>query len=322
MSKCQKIDMTNCDTVNRFARSYWLEQTQKDQKAGLIEAESCYRALMTLPMIKAFGAHAPRPWQQRIIALTRTLPETWLGRRLALWLRKPVLKSLGQQPVDLELLGFRMRLLPFDNVSEKRVMFTPQFFDSAELALLRQRIQPGFQFVDVGANAGLYSLFVAARTGPDARILAIDPQPAMLERLETNIVLNGFTSIQVAPVAVSDQDGVLEFHLNAKNRGGASINATGGEVLRVPCRLLLALMDEAGITQPDAMKIDIEGAEDLVFGHFLATAPRSRWPKLLFMERNSAKWRHDVLAFALAQGYRELTPGRMNVILELSETAP
>lgn len=276
---------------------------------------------MTAPLIKSFGAHAPRPWQRQVIDLTRRLPETWLGRRLALWLRKPVLKAIGTQPVDLELLGFRMRLLPFDNVSEKRVMFTPQFFDSAELALLRRRICPGFQFVDVGANAGLYSLFVAARTGDNARILAIDPQPAMLERLETNILLNAFTTITVAPVAVADREGELEFHLDTGNRGGASLNATGGEVLRVKCRPLLSLMDEAGIDQPDAMKIDIEGAEDMVLGYFLETAPRSRWPKLLFMERNSAKWQTDILSLAIAQGYRELSPGRMNVILELNETA-
>lgn len=276
---------------------------------------------MNPALVKTFGAHALSPWQMQVVDITRRLPETWLGRRLALWLRKPVLKTIGQQPVDLELLGFRMRLLPFDNVSEKRVMFTPQFFDSAELALLRTRIKPGFQFVDVGANAGLYSLFVAARTGNDARILAIDPQPAMLERLETNILLNHFTTIKVAPVAVADQDGELEFHLDDSNRGGASLRGTGSNVLRVTCRPLLALMDEAGIMQPDAMKIDIEGAEDMVLGYFLDTAPRARWPKLLFMERNSTKWRRDVLSLALDKGYRELTPGRMNVILELIEAA-
>jgi hypothetical protein len=80
-------------------------------------------------------------------------------------------------------------------------------------------------------------------------------------------------------------------------------------------------MDEARIDQPDAMKIDIEGAEDMVLGYFLETAPHSRWPKLLFMERNSAKWKTDILSLAIAQGYRELSPGRMNVILELNETA-
>lgn len=264
-----------------------------------------------------FGTFAPRPWQATLMAFTQHLPETWLGRRLALWLRKPVLLTLGEQPADVDRLGFRLRLVTHDNVSERRVLFTPQFFDSAELAVLRNRIRPGFRFIDVGANAGLYSLFVATRAGLEANIVAVEPQPAMLERLHTNIALNGFTTIHVAPIALADRDGSITLHLSADNRGQASVANTSGEAVEVPCRTLLSLMDTRGMQQADAMKIDIEGAEDIVLGAFFATAPRERWPRLIFMERNSTKWKTDILALCLASGYRELAPGRMNVILEL-----
>ncbi len=265
----------------------------------------------------AFGTYAPAVWQRGIIALTRQLPENWWGRRLALWLRKPVLLSLGDRPVDLAVLGFRMRLVPHDNVSEKRVLATPQFFDSAELALLQTRLHPAFRMVDIGANAGLYSLFVAARTGPDARILAIEAQPEMQQRLARNIALNGFMTIHQANCAVADREGTITFHLSADNRGQASlIPEKTGAALTVPCWPLLALMDAAGIVTPDALKIDIEGAEDLVLGHFLRTAPPDRWPHLIFMERNTDRWREDLLALCHASGYRELAPGRMNMILE------
>lgn len=265
----------------------------------------------------AFGAYAPALWQRGIIALTRRLPENWWGRRLALWLRKPVLMALDKRPVDLCLLGFRMRLVPHDNVCEKRVLTTPQFFDSAELSLLQTRIHPAFRMVDIGANAGLYSLFVAARTGPDARILAIEAQPEMQRRLALNIALNGFTTIRQANCAVADREGTITFHLSDDNRGQASLTpeTPGSCTLTVPCRSLLALMDEAGIVRPDALKIDIEGAEDIVLGHFLRMAPPDRWPRLLFMERNTTRWREDLLALCLAAGYQELTPGRMNMIL-------
>jgi hypothetical protein len=146
------------------------------------------------------------------IKLTRGLPETWLGRRLALWLRKPVIKSLGQHPVDIEVLGAKMRLFTHDNVSEKRVLFTPQFFDATEIALLRQMVHHGFQFADVGANAGIYSLAVAAMAGAQAKIVAVEPQPQMLERLRTNIALNSFTQIHVAPCAVGDGVGEITLH--------------------------------------------------------------------------------------------------------------
>ena len=276
-----------------------------------------------LPSPAPFGAYAPASWQYGIIRLTRKLPETWLGRRVALWLRKPVLISLSKKPMDLNLLGFKMRLNPFDNVSERRVMFTPQFFDSEELNLLRSRIHEGFQFLDVGANAGIYALFVAARAGLHARIVAVEPQPVMLERLRTNIALNNFTTIAVAPLAVGDKDGTITLNLSDTNRGQASI-AAGSETskggVEVPCRTLLSLMDTRGITQADAMKIDIEGVEDIALYAFFAEAPRNRWPRLIFIERNSTKWQRDVLSLCLSIGYREKSDGRMNAILELTET--
>ena len=75
-----------------------------------------------------------------------------------------------EEPVDIETLGARMRLHPYNNVSEKRVLFTPQFFDPEELAILRGRVRDGFTFVDVGANIGAYALFVGVLAGPAGRI--------------------------------------------------------------------------------------------------------------------------------------------------------
>lgn len=264
-----------------------------------------------------FGTHTPHAWQNALMAITQKLPETWLGRRFALWLRKPVLITLGDHPADVERLGYKLRLVPHDNVSEKRVLFTPQFFDSDELALLKQRISPGFRFLDIGANAGLYALYVAARAGAEANIVAVEPQPAMLERLHTNIALNNFSTIHVAPIALADRDGSITLHLSKNNRGQASVAATEGEAVEVPCRTLLSLMDTRGMQQADAMKIDIEGAEDIVLNTFFATAPQERWPKIIFIERNAKRWKTDVLQMLLDKGYRETNPGRMNVILEL-----
>ncbi|MDJ0931990.1 hypothetical protein [Breoghania sp.] len=73
-----------------------------------------------------------------------------------------------------------MRLYPFANVCERRVLFTPQFFDAEERALLADHIRDDMIFVDVGANVGIYSLFVAGLVGPEARIIAVELQPLAL----------------------------------------------------------------------------------------------------------------------------------------------
>jgi FkbM family methyltransferase len=267
--------------------------------------------------LSPFGTYALPAWQHKLTVLTRRLPETWLGRRLALWLRKPVIRAVKDNPVDTSVLGFRMRLRLHDNVSEKRILFTPQFFDAAELALLKTRARSGFCLLDIGANAGIYSLFVASCCKDEAQIIAIEPQPVMLQRLRENISLNGFNSISVKPIALSDQLGEITFHLSTDNRGQASLSGTG-EAITVPTQTLLSVMDEAGMGRADALKIDIEGAEALVLSAFFSSAPRSRWPLLVFIERNNNKWSEDIVGRMHSLGYRERSGGRMNVILELA----
>src|SRR3712207_8765815 len=66
---------------------------------------------------------------------------------------------IGQPP--------RSTLFPYttlfrsNNISEKKVLFTPQFFDPEELGILKSRLKDAFTFIDVGANIGAYSLSVA-----------------------------------------------------------------------------------------------------------------------------------------------------------------
>ncbi len=103
---------------------------------------------------------------------TRAAGPGWLSRRMAFVLRRAAIASLSRQPVDVEALGARMRLHPYGNVCEKRILFTPQFFDPDELSYIRRRMEakraaagPGFVFLDIGANIGGYSLFVAAHAG-------------------------------------------------------------------------------------------------------------------------------------------------------------
>ena len=130
-----------------------------------------------MPDTKPFGAFAPAGLVARILEKTRAAADSWLAKRIAFLLRRIALKRLRGAPVDIETYGARMRLLPYNNVCEKRVLFTPQFFDPLERQILEARIRDGFVFVDIGANIGAYSLFVAMHAGASARILAVEPQP-------------------------------------------------------------------------------------------------------------------------------------------------
>ena len=225
----------------------------------------------------AFGALAPNWLDRAIMAMTKPLPDTRAGLRLAILLRRAVTMRLAYPDgaLDVERWGLRMRLHPRDNGCEKNLLFTPRMYEPEELAELESQIARAkangrpFTFVDVGANVGLFSLFVASRAGREARILAIEPEPGNLRRLEFNIRANPGVPITIIPKALSDEAGVVAVELDRRDRGGTrtmKIDQAGApaETVRVPSQTLSDVLAGQGIDAIDALKIDVEGLEDVI----------------------------------------------------------
>jgi FkbM family methyltransferase len=279
--------------------------------------------LPTTNDLTAFGRYAPGELMRRIIATTRRCPTSWSGKRRAFFLRGVALRLLRGGPVDVESLGVRWRLYPYNNVCEKRILFTPQYFDEPERELLRSRLRPDFVFIDIGANIGGYALFVAGLAGPRARILAIEPQPEIFERLVYNIAQNPFANVKSLNCAVADRDGEITLFVAAGNRGETSMRIVnsdaGGVEIRAPAKTLKSIVRDEGFQRIDAIKLDVEGAEDLIFEPFLRDAPRALWPRLLLMEHSHGKWAVDLPRILADSGYRETLRTHQNVAYELAE---
>jgi FkbM family methyltransferase len=267
-----------------------------------------------------FGRHAPGALLRRMLRWTRSAGHSWLSQRRAFLLRGICVKALAGKPVDVVSLGAKMRLYPFNNVCEKRILFTPQYFDEPEREFLKSRITKDFVFIDVGANVGGYALYVAAHAGPLARILAIEPQPDIFERLIYNIRQNPLATIKAMDCALADEDGEITLFLSSHNRGESSVRIVSAEAdgtrIRVPARTLKGVVDAEGYTRIDAMKIDVEGAEDLVLEPFFRTAPEALWPKTLVLEHMNARWAVDMLLLIREKGYREVLRTSSNVVYE------
>lgn len=269
-----------------------------------------------------WGTHLPSAYERAVLALTRAMPENWLGQRLAILFRRLIMDRIGEGCRDTMLWGMRLRLYPRRNGCEKNALFTPQMFDTMErrvLADVVKRKGGAFTFVDIGANVGLYSLYLASCG--DVRTLAIEPQPGILERLRFHLAANPSARVDVRPVALSDRDGEVALVLNNSDSGGTHIDKPGldqkGERISVPCKPLLALLSEAGITAIGALKIDVEGAEDLVLAPFLRDAPASLLPRLILIEDTRGFWGLDLFALLASRGYTETERSRQNVALRL-----
>ena len=273
---------------------------------------------MTAPL--PFGSFAPTGTVSLLLNMTRGLPDRWLGKRIAFTLRRLAIMQLNGNPIDTSALGARMRLFPYNNVCEKRILFTPQYFDAEEREIIRSRMKDGFHFVDVGANIGGYSLFVAGIAGPSARILALEPQPDIFERLTYNIGLNPFGTIKAIACAVADKDGELTLFIDKNNRGESSVKivsgASGTGNIRVPAKKLTTLLAEERFTRIDAIKLDVEGAEDLILEIFFKDAPDKLWPKLLLIERGGSRWSIDVPKLLQKSGYQLIVTTKNNQIYE------
>lgn len=262
-----------------------------------------------------YGTFAPTPLQARLLHLTQSMPVSWIGRRGALFLRKAAL-MLARDRLDASADGIKMRAYLRDNVSERKYIFMPQFFDATERNLLAARLKPGDTFVDIGANAGIYSLTAAKAVGSNGRVLAIEPNPDLVTRIKYNMEINGFLpQLRVENSCVSDKTGTVSLVFDNDNLGGSSIVAErSSRKIDVPAKPLTEILHEHGIRHINALKIDIEGAEDKALAPFFATAADFLYPDIIIIENSPRDWRIDLCALFIAKGYALHATTRMNMI--------
>ena len=89
-----------------------------------------------LPDANEFGGLAPGVLDRSVIALTSRMPNNWLGLRLAILLRGISTMWLEHPAgaLDVDRWRMRLRLHPIDNGCEMNLLFTPQMYETTELA--------------------------------------------------------------------------------------------------------------------------------------------------------------------------------------------
>lgn len=243
-------------------------------------------------------------------SLGSLVPDVYPIRAVPSRILRPLHRRLGLGEGVVDVLGFRMQLDPAECV-DSWLWFAPHLYDREEIAFLRRSFQGG-TFVDLGANVGFWSAFVAHRW-PQARVIAVEANPNTFGVLQTNIALNGFTRLTALNVGVAGEDGVLPLHLNETgNRGGDSLKRGGpnARTIEVPVRRLSALLEEQGVRAVEFLKADIEGMEVEVVGELFAAAPQTLWPLMICAETAHS----DIADLLTAHGYEPVLSGRENTI--------
>jgi FkbM family methyltransferase len=138
-------------------------------------------------------------------------------------------------------------------------------YEPLTAALFEHLLGPGDTMLDVGANAGFFSLLCARLVGPDGRVFAFEPIPSVRRQLEANIALNDARQARVKAVAASDRTGTLTMFEGPEGHKGISslrpLSESSGK-LEVQTVAIDDLDNEIG-GPIRCVKIDVEGAEML-----------------------------------------------------------
>jgi len=245
---------------------------------------------MTVNINPSFGTYALPPAREAWRKKAEGYKDTRVGRALISRARKKALAG-EEGPFDVQVdEGVFARLYPSGNRCEKRAFAGVQVWDGLERLALKSAIESDgetpFVFLDVGANVGLYSLYVnayAQQTNRAAQIIAIEPGVETCARLEVNIAASK-ANVQIIRAAVSDAPGTGHLGGGEINRGEAKLLAQSGETETVVVDTLPRIARTLGITRIDAMKVDIEGHDLKALTTFFEDASSKLHPSLLILE--------------------------------------
>jgi len=136
-----------------------------------------------------------------------------------------------------------------------------------ETFFVKKYLKSNQTFLDIGANIGWFTLLASEIVGDGGNVISFEPRPDLFRLLKKSIVESNIYSItEPHNVALGESSGHIKiFDIDPKNPGATSIFNTGGADVtewNVPMKKLDDIIHERPV---DFIKIDVEGAELLVF---------------------------------------------------------
>jgi FkbM family methyltransferase len=163
------------------------------------------------------------------------------------------------------------------------------YYEQEILEALMGRLRSNDVFWDIGSNFGLHSIAVA-RLRRDCKVIAFEPNPEMVSRILRNAGLNGI-QVTIVPAGVWSKSCMESFcnenqiNPGMASLGGAELEESSSQPLRILCHSGDDYVDKLGISAPNVIKIDTEGAESKVIEGLLGTIRNGSVHTIIFEER-------------------------------------
>jgi FkbM family methyltransferase len=259
----------------------------------------CYRILLMREPSKEDLDY----WSERVAA------EQLTYSRLAAYFRKSREYVIGRRARGLRLLtldDFELYVQEHDWDIGENLIETNQY-EPHVTAFLKQHLQEGMTFVDIGANVGYFILTAATKVGKSGKIIAVECNPRNCELIYMSLHRNGLDRATVYPFALGDTQKLMSFSWGFSNGFVTELAKDDEDAFIVPAVRLDSLLQNE--TRVDVIKMDIEGSEAKAWQGMQETIAKHH-PVLLMeffpalLERVSAVQADDFLENIFACGYR------------------
>ncbi|HKU75347.1 MAG TPA: FkbM family methyltransferase [Pyrinomonadaceae bacterium] len=228
-----------------------VEATPSPDQATAEDIYYCYRLLLM---------REPSPedieyWKERVKA------EQLTYGRLAAYFRKSREYVIGRKARGITLLtldDFELYVQEHDwDIGEN--LIETKLYEPHVTSFLKEHLQEGMTFVDVGANVGFFTLTAATKVGKSGKVVAVECNPLNVELIYMSLHRNGFDHVTVYPFAVGDAQKLMSFSWGFSNGFVDELAKDDDEAFIVQAVTLDSLLKNE--TRVDVIKMDIEGSE-------------------------------------------------------------
>ncbi len=176
----------------------------------------------------------------------------------------------------------------------------------ASIRYVRSLVPANTTMLDIGANRGIYSIYMSHSAGINGKVIAFEAQPELKEYLHAVKESFSLNNLEIVNMALSSESGVMALKRESVGSGSASFDFYGNDKdidsLEVPVITLDDFFESRNEESISFIKCDVEGHEANVFYGAEVTLKRYM-PTLLIECHRSEEEKGDLFSFLSELGY-------------------
>ena len=175
-------------------------------------------------------------------------------------LRLKKFTSYCSKKIIYKNISFELFLSPVNGFIDKHI-FLYGVYEPFILDIIKENLQVGSTFIDVGANIGQHSMFAASLVGKSGHVFTFEPIPSLYNQIKDSVKKNKYEGIiHLNKIALGNKNS-SELLYVSKNAGGSSI--VNEDDTRETIEINVSQGDAVlrKLKSPILIKIDVEGYE-------------------------------------------------------------